>query len=284
MAGRINILDGNVIEPEHPLPVEVENFSEVTGADYPATLADLLAALEGLLLATPEGFATEATLAAVLTRLVLMQAAITGEDYPASLKDILDALQIEGGLRIAGVVGGTPVPVSVATAPALVGSEAHIGAIGGHTVGVTVTPTLTVAGAYAAGDFVGTSTVAMDFTPTARLAAGSGVILRAVIVDKAAQAKSCELWLFHTAPAGLPNDNAAFTITDTDAANCIAVIPFNTWYSSALNSISIGSIANGQTPFVCDAADQSLFGVLVTRDAPTYATGDVQVTLFISQD
>jgi hypothetical protein len=167
---------------------------------------------------------------------------------------------------------------------ALPAGEAHVGAIGGNMVSISVTPTLTVAGAYTSGDYVGTSATAMDFVSMGRVAAGSGIIMRAIMIDKAAQAKATELWLFTVAPAGLPADNAAFTITDADVVNCIAVIQFSVWFSSALNSISIGEIRNGQAPFVCAAADQSIFGVLVTRDAPTYANGDVVIVLIAAQD
>jgi hypothetical protein len=154
----------------------------------------------------------------------------------------------------------------------------------GVTSSVTVTPTLTVAGLYASGDYVGTSATAMDFTPMARAAEGSGLVMGAMLVDDSAQTVPCELWLFHTTPAGLPADNAAFTITDADALTCIGVIEFNTYYASALNSVSEGDIRNGQAPFACDAGDQSIFGVLVSRGAPTYADGELHVTLLIAQD
>ena len=154
----------------------------------------------------------------------------------------------------------------------------------GVTSSVTVTPTLTVAGLYASGDFVGTSATAMDFTPMARAAAGSGLIMGAMLVDDSAQTVQLELWLFHTTPAGLPADNAAFTITDADALTCIGVIEFNTYYASALNTASDGEIRNGHAPFVCATGDQSIFGVLVARGAPTYATGQLHITLIAAQD
>ena len=193
----------------------------------------------------------------------------TGRQYPLVVHDNGDGTYshtsyVGGGIE--GIAGGVPVPVV------------------GVSKSVTVTPVLTVAGLYASGDYVGTSATAMDFTPMARVAAGSGLIMRAVLVDDSAQTVPCELWLFHTAPAGLPADNAAFTITDADALNLIAVIPFDTYYASALNTVSIGELTNGHAPFVCAAADQSLFGVLVTRGAPTYATGQLHVTLLAAQD
>lgn len=163
----------------------------------------------------------------------------------------------------------------------LTASEVHIGEVGSKGVTVTVTPTLTVAGAYTAGDFVGTSTAAMTFAGCARVNAGTGCIVSAVLIDKAVQSAACELWLFDTTPAGLPNDNAAFTLTDQ--VTLVGVIPFSTYYANALNSAAMG--ANLPIQFSCvGAAVKDLYGVLVTRGAPTYATGDVTVRLQIIQD
>jgi hypothetical protein len=161
--------------------------------------------------------------------------------------------------------------------------ENHLGAIGGNTVEIIVTPTLTVYATYVANDFVGTSTAPMDFTPAARINAGSGTIIGATLVDYALQSIACELWLF-SATVTPPADSAAWSISDADALKCIGVIPFSTYYASALNSISVGAIPNGQLPFVTAGGDQSIFGCLVTRGAPAYASGDISVRLVIAQD
>ena len=116
-------------------------------------------------------------------------------------------------------------------------SELHLGQVGGEGTTVTVNPVLTVAGAYIAGDFVGTSAAAIAFANAVRVAGGSGVIESAVLIDAALQSASCELWLFDTAVTP-PADNAAWTISDGNAATCIGVIPFSTYYASALNSVS----------------------------------------------
>ena len=161
-------------------------------------------------------------------------------------------------------------------------SEAHIGSIGEHTAAVDVTPTLTIAGAYAANDFVGTSATAMTFAGCARVDGGYGMIYHVELVDYAKQSIAGELWLFNTAPAGLPVDNAAFTITDAAAKQCIGVVPFNTYYASALNSVSpVGNLTIG---FKCLAGSMDLYGVFVTRGAPTYATGDLTFRLICVQD
>ena len=152
---------------------------------------------------------------------------------------------------------------------------------GGAVETITVTPTLTVAGAYVANDFVGTSATGITFAGAARVANGSGVIESAVLVDYALQSAVCELWLFDVTPAGLPADNAAFTITDAAALTCIGVISFDTYYASALNSVAP---ATGLQIAFTAVGGTSIFGALVTRGAPTYACGDVSFRLQIMQD
>ena len=165
----------------------------------------------------------------------------------------------------------------------LTAGEAHIGEIGGKAVAIVVTPTLTVGATYVANDFVGTNNTAMTFAGAARIAAGGGAVVGATLIDYALASVAAELWLFSAAPAGLGLDSAAFTITDADALTCIGVIPFASYYTSALNSISNGSIPNGNLPFKLPAGT-SLFGALVTRGAPAYTNGLVSVRICVSQD
>jgi len=161
--------------------------------------------------------------------------------------------------------------------------EAHIGEVGGKAIAITVTPTLTVGATYVANDFVGTNNTAMTFAGAARIAAGSGTVIGATLIDYVVASAAAELWLFSAAPAGLGLDSAAFTITDADSLLCIGVIPFSTYYASALNSVSSGSIPNSNLPFKL-ASGTSLFGALVTRGAPAYTNGLVSVRVVIAQD
>jgi hypothetical protein len=146
---------------------------------------------------------------------------------------------------------------------------------------ITVTPTLTVHATYVSGDYVGTSASAMDFTTAARVDGGSGTIQSATLIDYAANTVACELWLFDNTVTP-PADSAAWSISDADALKCIGVIPFSTYYASALNSVSQAN--NVGIAFKAQPADRSLFGCLVTRGAPTYASGDISIRLTIVQD
>jgi len=191
---------------------------------------------------------------------------------------------MDGTADGSGVIPGDAtngLDVDVTRLPALVAGEAHAGAIGGNMVSVDVVPTLTVAATYVANDYVGTSGTAMTFAACARVNAGTGIIQSAVLVDYALQSITCELWLFDTAPTP-PNDSAAWSITDAHAARCIGVVQFSTYFASALNSIS--QAHNLGIAFKAAAGATALYGCLVTRGAPAYASGDLTVRLMVLQD
>ncbi len=203
------------------------------------------------------------------------------------------ALGAGGGLKIDG--SGIALPISVASLPSVavtnVGTFAtqstlqagtnYVGTTGGNTAQIDVTPTLTVAATYVSGDYVGTSTTPMTFSGASRINNSTGTILSAVLVDGALQSVACELWLFDTTLTA-PADSAAWTLTDAEAKRCIGVIPFSTYYASGANSISFAQgVGIG---FKTISALTSLYGCLVTRGTPTYASGDLTVRLNILQD
>ena len=143
-------------------------------------------------------------------------------------------------------------------------------------------PVLTVAATYVANDYVGTSAVAMSFENCARVVNGTGAVLGCELIDTALQSVAGELWLFNT-PVTPPDDSAAWTISDAHAKTSIGVIPFSTYYASALNSISNGAPAY-PLPFKCISSTATLYGCFVTRGAPAYASLDLTFKLCILQD
>lgn len=147
---------------------------------------------------------------------------------------------------------------------------------------IKLTPVLTVHATYATGDHVGTSATALAFTNAVRTAGGSGTIIGATLIDFATQSVSAELWLFSQSVT-VPDDSAAWTITDAHSLFCIGVIPFSTYYASAANSISTGTIPNGNLPFVLPPGSTTLYGALVTRGSPAYASGDLTIRLLITE-
>lgn len=152
----------------------------------------------------------------------------------------------------------------------------------GVTTYVTVTPTLSVAGAYATGDYIGQSTTPESFANAVRIAVGEAMIASLTVIDKTTTAAvALELWLL-SATFVAPTDNAAWAITDAEALTVVAVLPITTdkWYASSNNKVySDGAI--GKT-ITCAAT--SLFFALVARGStPTWAAGDLQISLGLMQ-
>ncbi len=200
----------------------------------------------------------------------------TGEQVESDFVDVGSSNYAPQVAIAAGSAAMGSVSVSAITA-----GETHIGSIGGHTTISTAVIAMTTHATYASGDFVGTDSTPLTFSNCARVNAGTGWIVGALLVDAAVQSIAGELWLFDTTITP-PADSAAWTISDGDAANCIGVIPFSTYYASALNSVSPAK--DLAIPFVCGAGVKTLFGAFVTRGAPTYASGDLTVRLRILQD
>ncbi len=190
---------------------------------------------------------------------------------------------VDGTLGSTAVIAGDAASGLDVDVTRIAAGETHLGAVGGHTAIVTVTPTLTVHATYVANDFVGESGVPMTFA-VARVNAGSGTVISAALIDYIPASVAAELWLFDTTVTP-PADSAAWTISDAHALTCIGVIPFSTYYASAVNSVSMGSVGVG-IPFVCGAGVKNIFGCLVTRGAPAYinTAGDVVVRLGVIQD
>jgi hypothetical protein len=144
-------------------------------------------------------------------------------------------------------------------------------------MGRTVTPTLTVAATYVTGDYVGTSGVAMVFTGMVGNT-GLGIVNGAILIDAASQSLALELWLFDTAVTP-PADSAAWTISDADMKSLVCVIPFAaaSYYASAANSVCFGAPVDARIYELNTFG--SLYGCLVTRGSPAYASGDLTVRL-----
>src|SRR5512140_687037 len=106
---------------------------------------------------------------------------------------------------------------------------------------VTVNNVVAATTDYVTGDYMGASSDAMEFDSTDLADGSGGMIVAAMLIDKDVSsdsgAQSCELWLFDTEPTP-PANSAAWSISDADAAKCIGVIPFSTYYASALNAVS----------------------------------------------
>jgi hypothetical protein len=147
---------------------------------------------------------------------------------------------------------------------------------------------------YAAGDVVDAASGAgLTFSVCSRRNGQEGYINDAILIDSAAVGTkgSFELWLFNQALAAYDNDNVAFTPTDADLANLVAVIPFTTAFVGDATSG-----AGGNCMFHADrtylparfsqqAADDDLVGVLVVRNGYVPVSAEVfTVILKIEQE
>lgn len=160
--------------------------------------------------------------------------------------------------------------------------EAHIGEVGVKTVAVANTPTIT-AGAYVVGDCVGgVQTIAS----CARVTAGSGSIISALLFDKAAQGASFDLLVFDANPtASTFTDHAGAVLHANDIAKLIGNIRIKD-YNAIPTGKSFSKVAV-EFPFAL-ASGTSLYFVLIARaenDLPTYAsTADLVLRLWINQN
>ncbi len=167
---------------------------------------------------------------------------------------------------LARLVDSTKTPIGTAN-PLAIAAPATLRAI--------ATPTITAA-QYASGNAVGGL---LTFANIVR-AAGRGGRLTAFIRDKAGQAGGYDLLLFDSAPTA-PTDKTAVALSAADLAKCFG-------------SLTPGTIVLGGTPGILNAdtpkpfklgSGTSIFGILVTRGTPTYAsTSDISVELVNQPD
>lgn len=134
--------------------------------------------------------------------------------------------------------------------------------------------------AYAAGDVVCNSTsapVIMQFNVASKEAGALGIIQQAILIDSESVATKpdLELWLFDTTIT-MDNDNAAFTPTDAELLTLVGVIPFltSTFKVGTASGNSICQVDNLGIPFNTLVGDNTLYGVLVVRNAYVPVSGE----------
>lgn len=149
------------------------------------------------------------------------------------------------------------------------------------------TTTYTIGDVINESDSSGTGWV---FDTAVRTPGGSGSIKRVYINDSAYVATnlSAELFLFDTV-VGVDNDNATFTPSDAEMLTCVAVIPVST---ARPGTITAGAGGNSllesaavDIPFKCAATSQTLYGVLVAKNAYVPVAQEIfTIRLIIQQD
>lgn len=143
--------------------------------------------------------------------------------------------------------------------------------------------------AYAIGDVVCNSTsspTVLTFSGMAT-ANGRGGILRTVVLylgSNPTMRPVYDLFIYRVAPA-IDNDNATFTPTDSEARECIGVVPLSVGVPGDTTGTSTNSIYTAQVElaYVCDASSTSLYGVLVARNAVTPTSADTYYFALVTE-
>ena len=128
---------------------------------------------------------------------------------------------------------------------------------------------------YASGDLLGDK---LTFEGAVDDVGARASLLRSlVIADKADQKADVDLVLFDSDPTNSTfTNNAAFVVHDSDIDKVTAVIPVTTHVDLGTASVSYASAVDA---LLTGDADGKVYGALVVRATPTYAVGDLTVTL-----
>ena len=174
----------------------------------------------------------------------------------------------------------------------------HLDSLGGLEVGgwAPAAPTCTFTRpanttAYTIGDEVGTASTAPTTIPVGRFNGATGVIqgAQAVYSNYPAVIPQLVVVLF-SATVTLAGDNAQFALSDSDAANIIAIIPLT--QTQALNysagvPVSSGALylagtpTNGPAHFVCGGSQQTIYACLITLNAFTPIANSETITVML---
>ena len=136
---------------------------------------------------------------------------------------------------------------------------------------------------YAAGEVMGGL---LTFSDVVSGDIGGGTIVGAELVDTSTVVASIDLLLFNSIPdsSNYDSDNAALDLSDTDLTRVIGVINFSSNDANQYADNQIYFASGGNQEFFLED-DNELYGVLVSRGTPTYATGNVlMVKLHVQRD
>jgi hypothetical protein len=139
------------------------------------------------------------------------------------------------------------------------------------------TAVVTASSAYASGNAVGAK---RTFSSMAR-ATGQGGLLQSVIVrDKAGQNVNYDLILFDADPTNTTvTDKSAVAVNTADLAKIIGVVQLSGIVLGASSTMGVLTAAGVGLAYKLTSGT-TIYGILVTRGAPTYAsTTDVSVEL-----
>jgi hypothetical protein len=149
------------------------------------------------------------------------------------------------------------------------------------TIRVTSAQTVTASSAYSSGNAVGGL---ITFSNAVRSAGQGGIIQGFVVRDKAGQNVPYDLFLFDANPTNTTvTDKSAVAINTADLAKVICVVSVSAASLGAASTMAVLTASPGQAFKLTSGT--TIYGILVTRGTPTYAsTSDVSVDLVILPD
>lgn len=150
------------------------------------------------------------------------------------------------------------------------------------TISVTSAQTVTAA-LYTAGNAVGGK---ITFSNAIRVAGSGGVIQTCVLLDKAGQNVPYDLLLLNADPSATTvTDKSAVALNTADLGKAIGTVPLYGVVLGASATMGIATSGGLGLAFKLPASSTTLYGILVTRGAPTYAsTSDVSIGCVIQPD
>lgn len=146
-------------------------------------------------------------------------------------------------------------------------------------IAVTSTGLTTATTAYTAGDTLGQE---FELADAARASGGTGRIVGVVLLDEQDVIGAVDV-VFTRASVTLAANNAAWAISDADAANVIACVPLSV---VDIGNNRIAQASNLSIPYDCSGGT-SLFCSLITRTGHTFFSGGVgslKLQVYVERD
>lgn len=150
---------------------------------------------------------------------------------------------------------------------------------------VSATPTVDTS-AYVTGDLIGGK---LTFSGALRSSTSAGYIASVMVYDKSVQAHDLDLVIFSEDPSATTfTDQAAFDIADADLSKIGSVVSLVSANRMAFadNGVKFSTVSHPIKGVpVSGALTTTLYGALISRGTPTFATAsDITVKICVSQD
>ncbi len=147
---------------------------------------------------------------------------------------------------------------------------------------------VTTATAYADADVMG---VPVEITNAVQDPGSTGTLMSLVVLDPGSVKKDFDIYFFSRIPTSMGADDAAFALSDAEAAYLLGVVVVTT---EDFKSSSAGSFATFKaiglgikaetTPTGIGATARSIWAVCVAREAQTYGASGILIRPHILQD